>query len=148
MQRVYEIQSNWDEREKLRHFAISRPPVVPPFPLRNQGMKPHHEGRSIYNVVDDQVSLQNMKSQNDATSPSFKQKISSDKHLSEMIMKRVQEKLAPVKMKLDNELKTTLQELNKIKEYKQKNSIIDEILMLYKQKNKDTKIDLLKKVLK
>lgn len=28
MQRVLEIQSNWDEREKLRHFAM-RIPAVP-----------------------------------------------------------------------------------------------------------------------
>jgi hypothetical protein len=31
MQRVYELQSNWDERSKLRKFAISKPPVRPPY---------------------------------------------------------------------------------------------------------------------
>jgi hypothetical protein len=31
MQRVYEIQSSWDERKKLRHFAL-RPPITPPYP--------------------------------------------------------------------------------------------------------------------
>ena len=32
-QRVFEIQAGWDEREKLRHTAISRPPVIPPYPI-------------------------------------------------------------------------------------------------------------------
>jgi hypothetical protein len=33
MQRVFEIQSNWDEREKLRQFSVARPPVRPPWPI-------------------------------------------------------------------------------------------------------------------
>jgi len=33
LQRVYELQSNWDEREKLRLYATSRPPVIPPYPI-------------------------------------------------------------------------------------------------------------------
>jgi len=32
MQRVLEIQANWDEREKLRHYAVSRPPMMPQMP--------------------------------------------------------------------------------------------------------------------
>ncbi len=40
MQRVFEMQSSWDEREKLRHFAISRPPVQPPWPIQSPTYKP------------------------------------------------------------------------------------------------------------
>jgi hypothetical protein len=45
MQRVFEIQSNWDEREKLRQFAISRPPVIPPWPIVAPAYTPDSEPR-------------------------------------------------------------------------------------------------------
>lgn len=32
-QRVFELQAGWDEREKLRRNTISRPPVIPPYPI-------------------------------------------------------------------------------------------------------------------
>lgn len=31
MQRIYEIQSNYEEREKLRLYATNKPMVVPPY---------------------------------------------------------------------------------------------------------------------
>lgn len=37
-QRVFEIQANWDERKKLRHNAIARPPVIPPYQIPSPPM--------------------------------------------------------------------------------------------------------------
>ena len=31
MQRIYEIQSNYEEREKLRLYATNKPAIVPPY---------------------------------------------------------------------------------------------------------------------
>ena len=37
MQRVFEIQSGWDQREKMRHYAIAKPPVIPTYPFTPPG---------------------------------------------------------------------------------------------------------------
>jgi hypothetical protein len=40
MQRVYEIQSSWDQRRKLRHFAL-RPPMQPSLPYKSPVYNPN-----------------------------------------------------------------------------------------------------------
>lgn len=40
MQRVYEIQSSWDQRNKLRHFAL-RPPMQPSLPYKSPVYNPN-----------------------------------------------------------------------------------------------------------
>jgi hypothetical protein len=53
MQRVFEIQSNWDEREKMRHFAMAKTPLshYPKMPIQNilHQTAPHPELQNLGN---------------------------------------------------------------------------------------------------
>jgi len=117
MQRVYEIQSSWDQRRKLRHFAL-RPPMQPSLPYKspvyNPNLfslfaKPSHDG------------TREMKTLNNPgfTGYSFSQKLKKKKD-SELdpveILKQQDEKEEQQKKKLMDEIDKKFDMINKEKE--------------------------------
>ena len=118
MQRVFEIEANWDQREKLRNFALTRSPVVPPYqiqapvydPENKIVMEPPKKGKKGFAF----------------------QELNDKQEISSKFLKKVKEKLGSRMQELDKEVNETINEINSIKMQNKdnKSSMTDKILKL------------------
>jgi hypothetical protein len=120
MQRVFEIQANWDERQKLRHFAISRPPVRPPWPIVAPGYRPDQV--SLYGLPSQDQNRVNNNPHNNSGHAAFSFLENKDKKL---VDNKNQEKIKLISEKnsIEKEIHKTLEEIKKIKDEKKFNQL-------------------------
>lgn len=113
MQRVFEIQSNWDEREKLRQFAISRPPVIPPWPIEAPAYKPDSQPR-YPDPSNNNLKVVNNPANNSGPNgfSSFLQNIEKAKNKIDVTKMN---KLIKYKNTLEQEIKETKKQMNQNK---------------------------------
>lgn len=137
MQRVLELQANWDERQKLRRFSISRPPVIsPPYPIQAPAYSPNllttisqpplEYGRRL---GDDEA--------NNAGSNGYSFKMKKDE---------LSEKLHNIKESLEEEIKETKDLLMQKEAKEEKAKLIETALQMMKKDKPDLDENKVKKV--
>ena len=136
MQRVFEIEANWDQREKLRNFALTRSPVVPPYQIQAPVYDPENK-----------IVMEPPKK----GKKGFAFQEINDKHeISSKFLKKVKEKLGSRMQELEKEVTETMNEINTLKKQKNdnKNYMIDKIIDIIDGKQPIIKKDKIRNVFK
>jgi hypothetical protein len=114
MERVFEIQANWDQREKLRNFAISRSPVIPPYQIQAPMYNPDNK------LV---VEPSNVKK--------FKFQQVNKQEISNEFLRKVKDKLESRMKIVEEDINKTMNEIQALKNEKEENFLPHTIVIFF-----------------
>jgi hypothetical protein len=131
MQRVFEVQANWDQREKLRQFSMMRSPMIPPYqiqaPMYNPPNKIVHKtqenSNANYAFKEREEDRQQGRPDNDESEKQNK--------VNEKFLQKVKDKVEIKKSQLEKEVNETFSQISELKREKQekRQKLIEAILL-------------------